>query len=223
MKRQKHTNKKDPANILDYKEPITRIYLVRHGQTNANKNGLLFGQLDWDLNNMGLKQAKHAANKLFRTIKNKKIHHLISSPLRRAHHTAKIISKKLHINNIITYKDLMEKAEGSWEAKSYWQVREDDFKNFSIWIKDPIKNKPPNGESISELDSRVKNFYKSLLKKYKGKNIIIVSHSGPIKILLLNLLGLNIDKFWSLKIDCGSCSEILVSNKHFIITSLNNF
>ena len=213
---------KDPSNILDYKEPITKIYLVRHGQTNANKNGLLFGRLDWDLNTDGIKEAKNISIKLSEALKNINIHCLISSPLNRAKHTAKIISKKLNIKNITIDKDLTEKSEGLWEGKTFWQVRNEDHANFLRWITNPLRNKPPKGESTYDLNLRVQKFYKLILKKYTGKNIIVVAHSGPIKLFLLKILGLPIEKFWNIKVDCGSYSEIHLSKRHCIAARLNN-
>src|SRR3989338_3132217 len=119
-------------DILNYKEPITKIYFVRHGETKANKERLLFGQLDWDLNKEGIKQSGRAASKLSKI----KAHYIISSPLKRAVHTAKCISKKQKIKKIIIEKDLMEKSEGLWEGKSYWQIKKEDLKVYKQWLKD---------------------------------------------------------------------------------------
>lgn len=211
-------------DILDYKEPVTRIYFVRHGQTKANKLRLLFGQLDWDLDKDGIKQAHHAASILSKL---KNVDYLISSPLKRTKHTAKIIAKKLvraglaPAKKIILDKNLIEKSEGTWEGKSFWQVREQDPKNYYKWIKDPFRNKPPKGESVLNLNKRVKKFYRTVLKKCSGKNIIVVAHSGPIRLFILNLLKTNINKFWYLKVECGSITEVHISKKHAMVWGLN--
>lgn len=216
------SNKMD---ILDHKEPITKIYFVRHGQTKANKYRLLFGKLDWDLNKKGVKQAKKVANRLIRIRAGVNpapiFHYIISSPLERAKHTAEIISKKIKIPRIIVDKDLIEKSEGTWEGKSFWEVRSEDPKGYYKWVRDPFKNKPPGGESVLDLTKRVKRFYKTVLKKYLGKNIIVVAHSGPIRLFILSLLKASIDKFWYLKIECGSITEVHVSKKHAVIWSVN--
>ena len=209
-------------DILDYKEPITKIYLVRHGETKANKLRLLFGHLDWDLNKNGIRQAKKAAEKLLKITKRKRIDFLISSPLKRAKHTAKIIAKKLHIKKIIIDKTQIEKSEGTWEGKSFWEVRKKDSKNYYRWLKNPIKNRPPKGESIEDLNKRVKKFYKTVSEKYKGKNIIVVTHSGPIRLFILNILGVNINKFWRIQTQCGSISEVHISKKHLMVCSINS-
>lgn len=204
-------------DTLDYKEPITKIYFIRHGQTKANKERLLCGCLDWDLNKEGIKQAKQAASNLSKI----KVDFIISSPLKRAKHTAYIISRKLGIKKITFEKTLIEKSEGLWEGKSYWEVRRDDPKGYKQWLKDTFRNSPPKGESVLDLDRRVKKFYKTVLKKYNGKNIIVVCHSGPIRLFILHLLKADIDKFWYLKVENGSITEIHISKKHAMVWSVN--
>ncbi len=220
MREFKLSNKKDPIDVLDYKEPICKIYFVRHGQTNANKNHLLFGHLDYDLNKQGIKDANLAAKKLAQIV-NKSAHshidYIVSSPLKRAKHTAKVIAKRLSIKKFVIDKNLIEKSEGLWEGKSFWEVREKDKKNYLNWIKNPFFNKPPKGESVNDLNARVKKFHQIVLKKYLGKNVIVVSHSGPIRLFILNLLGADIKKFWYLKTNCGSITEVNVSKKHSLI------
>lgn len=208
-------------DTLDYKEPITTIYLVRHGETRANKLRLIFGHLDWDLTDKGKKQAKKASDTLTKLLKKEKVDFIVSSPLLRAKSTTKIINKKLKIKKIIIDKNLIEKSEGIWEGKNYWEIRESNFKNYLKWLKNPVKYKPLKGESIDDMDKRIKTFYQSILKKYSGKTLIIVSHAGPIRVLLLNLLGSDLNKFWSLNIGCGSISKVLISKNHSIISNIN--
>ncbi|MBI3590758.1 MAG: histidine phosphatase family protein [Candidatus Melainabacteria bacterium] len=208
-------------DTLDYKEPITKIYFVRHGQTKANKLQLLFGHLDWDLTKEGIKQANNSAIRLAKITRKERIDYIISSPLKRAEHTAKIIAKKLNIKKILRDKNLMEKSEGLWEGKSFWEVRKKDLKNYYKWLKNPFKIKPPKGESVMGLNKRVEKFYKTVSKKYTGKNIIVVTHSGPIRLFILNLLKATIDKFWYLKVECGSITEIHLSKRHSMVWSMN--
>ena len=207
-------------DTLDYKEPITKIYFVRHGQTKANKDRLLCGHLNIDLNKEGVKQSKRAASRLSKI----KANYIISSPLKRAKHTARIIAVRavLAPAQIMLDKNLIEKSEGLWEGKSYWEVRRDDPKGYKQWLKDPFKNRPPKGESVLDLDKRVKKFYKTVMKKYLGKKIIVVCHSGPIRLFILHLLNANINKFWHLKVENGSITEIHLSKKHAMVWAMNS-
>lgn len=208
-------------DTLDYKEPITIIYFIRHGETKANKLRLIFGHLDWGLTEKGKKQANKAANNLSKLLGKEKVNYIISSPLKRAKHTAKIVNKKFKLKKIVTEKDLMEKGEGIWEGKNYWEIREYDYKNYLKWLKDPVKYKPLKGESLEDMNIRVKRFHNLLLKKYTGKTILVVSHAGPIRLFLLSLLGANLDKFWSINTSCGSISKVSISKSHSIISYIN--
>lgn len=213
--------KKRKNDILDYKEPVTKIYFVRHGETKANKLRLLFGHLDLDLTQEGIKQASHAAFKLTKIVQKERIDFILTSPLKRAQHTAKIISRKLKIKKIIMDNNLIEKSEGLWEGRNFWEVRKNDSKNYYRWLKNPFKNKPPKGESVEDLNKRVKSFYQSILKKYSGKTIIVTTHTGPIRLFILHLLKADISQFWRLKLDCGSISKVHISKKHSVILSMN--
>ena len=213
-------------DILDYKEPVCKIYFTRHGQTKANKDQLLFGQLDWDLNKEGVKQAKQAAVNLLKIAKKVKIDHIISSPLKRTKHTAKIIIKKLvraglAPAQVTVDKNLIEKSEGLWEGHSFWEVRKKDPQNYKKWLKDPFRIRPPKGESVEDLNKRARKFYKTVLRKYLGKNIIVVTHSGPIRLFILNLLKTNINKFWYFKVETGSITEVHVSKKQSLVWAIN--
>ena len=212
-------------DILDYKEPITKIYFIRHGETKANVKRLLFGRLDLDLTKSGVRQARTAARNLSSVgagLAPAQFDYIISSPLKRAKHTAKIIRRKLKIKKLIVDKNLIEKSEGLWEGKTFWEVRDKDSKNYKKWLRNPFRQRPPKGESTEDLNKRVKKFYKTILKKYLGKNIIVVTHSGPIRLFILNALSTNIDRFWHLDVDCGSISEVHLSKKHAMVVRINN-
>ena len=213
--------KRKPKDILKTKEITSEIFLVRHGETEANRKKLLFGHLNWDLNKTGTRQIQNCSKKLKQLIKDKEISCIITSNLLRAKHSAKIISKVMGIKNIIIAKDISEKSEGILEGKTYQEFRKTNYKNYIKWLKDPLNFRPKKGESINDLNKRVSRFYNLLKKKYHGKNIIIVTHSGPIKVILLNTLESNIKKFWNLRVDCGSVSTITISRKHATINALN--
>ncbi len=213
--------KRKPKDILKTREITSEIFLVRHGETEANRKKLLFGHLNWDLNKTGIRQIKNCSKRLKQIIKNKKISCIITSNLLRAKHSAKIISKVTGIKNITIAKDISEKSEGILEGKTYQEFRETSYKNYIKWLKDPLGFRPEKGESINDLNKRVSRFYNLLKKKSYGKNIIIVTHSGPIKVILLNTLESNIKKFWNLRVDCGSISIITTSKNQSIVNALN--
>lgn len=148
---------------------------VRHGQTYWNKNGIMHGQYDIPLNNTGIKQAKVISNEL----KHEHFDLCLCSPLQRAKSTAFSILLH-HKNTKIFYDDrLMELSKGLLEGKhlnSEKMLKNEDqnlLKKFKI-------------ESKKEFFSRVKAFIDNTKKKYKNKKILIVAHSGTIKMLFFS-------------------------------------
>lgn len=146
--------------------------LVRHGQTYWNKNGIMHGQYDIPLNYTGVKQAKAVAQEL----KGEHFDLCFCSPLQRAKSTAFSILL-YHKNTEIQFDDrLMELSKGMLEGQdldSEKMLKSEDqnfLRKFNI-------------ESKKEFFARVKSFIDEVEKKYKGKRILIVSHSGTVKML----------------------------------------
>lgn len=156
---------------------MSKLYIVRHGKTSWNEKGLLQGSTDIELNPDGIKEAKELALKLDLS----KIDICISSPLKRARQTAKIlVGNKLKI----IYDDLLkERGFGNYEGKKI---------NYDLIGKqwDYLLNDSSNGiESIKDCLDRAKIFLDKIKKEYPNKNILIVSHGGFIKALHFNLIG----------------------------------
>ena len=145
---------------------------VRHGQTYWNKNGIMHGQYDIPLNYTGIKQAKKVSEEL-------RYEHFdlcFTSTLQRAKSTA--YSILLHHKNTKVHYDnrLMELSKGLLEGKhlnSEKLLKNEDY-NFI---------KKFNIESKKEFYARVKEFIEEIESKYKNKKILIVAHSGTIKML----------------------------------------
>lgn len=146
---------------------------VRHGQTYWNKNGIMHGQYDIPLNFTGITQAGEVSMEL----RHKHFDVCYCSPLNRAKSTAKKILMH-HRNTEIIYDDrLMELSKGLLEGQhvnSEKMLKKEDSK---ILRKYKI-------ESKDEFFDRVKSFIDEVEKKHSGKNILIVSHSGTIKMLM---------------------------------------
>ena len=145
-----------------------KIYVVRHGQTDYNINGLFQGRKDIPLNSVGIKQAEETAQKF----KNIPLDIILVSPLTRAKETAKYISNVTGIKPVIE-QDLIERNFGDMEGKPN---REDcnikmllDYeKNYNIC----------NVEPIQSLFKRVSDCLDKIIDKYMGKNVVLVTHGG---------------------------------------------
>ncbi|MBQ3145596.1 MAG: histidine phosphatase family protein [Clostridia bacterium] len=150
------------------------IYIVRHGQTDANKKGIFQGRMDIELNEEGRKQVQELANKL----RGIKIDYILCSPLKRAMQTAEIISE---INGIpVKINDkLIERSFGDMEGKKPTE----DF-NIDILTNLDINYDKHEIESIKDLLKRVNEIIKKIEKEYFDKDIILVTHAGVAQAIL---------------------------------------
>lgn len=139
------------------------IYIVRHGQTDWNLEGRYQGRIDIELNDVGLKQAHIIHDEL----KNIKFDKVFSSPLKRAYKTAEIICNK----DIIKDNRLIERSNGELEGRLKSEIKE------AFDFNDPYENHL-GIESIVDFRKRIDDFFNDILKEYKGKNILIVTHAG---------------------------------------------
>ena len=140
------------------------IYIIRHGQTDWNVEGRYAGRIDAPLNSKGIEQA----NVIKEELKHIKFDKVFSSPLLRAYKTAEIICGG---GNIIKDERLIERNNGGLEGKLKTEV------NCNIDFNDPNECKY-NIENIIEFRKRIKNFFDDIVYKYKGKNILVVTHAG---------------------------------------------
>lgn len=144
-----------------------KLYFVRHGQTDWNIQNRLQGSADIPLNNTGIQQAHILADKLSTTC----IDVIISSPLKRALDTARIINKDRN-TELFTDIALLERNFGCLEG-----IRGDKYDKNIFW--DYTKNyRYKDVEPVQDFFYRVHAYLETLLETYKDKSILLVSHNG---------------------------------------------
>lgn len=148
---------------------MTVICLVRHGETDWNRERRIQGREDIELNPNGIRQATLCAEHLGKD----KWDAIVSSPLKRASKTAEIISGKTGIRDIEFMFDLVERDYGEVSGMT---VQERDEKFPSGVIK--------GIEEIDALKERGMRVLNVIADKYKGKRVIAVSHGGIINAML---------------------------------------
>lgn len=156
---------------------LTKICLVRHGQTDWNFKGIIQGHEDIPLNDIGRKQAYDSACFL----KKKKWDILISSPLSRAVETAEIIGKEVGIHEVVTDVRFIERDFGEVSGDFIIDSRHKVTDNSAIGL-----------ESEEAITVRGMSGLKEIVRTYEGKSIIIVAHSHTIKGILC---GINSNQF----------------------------
>lgn len=165
------------------------IYFVRHGETDFNKFSVTQGQLDTSLNKTGLEQAEKLGEKL----KDYHFDVVFCSDLTRAKQTCAEIMKH-HSSKVFYDKRLREISKGS--LQSYKNPK----KVYDKFFKNPHKF---GGEDEKDVFERVSLFLQDI-SKYKGKDILIVSHGGIYKYINHLFSGKSIDKPLE-KVDMKNC------------------
>lgn len=191
------------------------LILIRHGETIWNKEGKVQGFSDIDLSDIGINQVQQLASSL----KNHLIHAIYSSPLARAHKTARIINQ-YHHTQIFLESGLMEMDHGDFEGYSFRELMacEKDF--LKKWMSDPASVKMPNGESFLELQTRAWNVIEGITAKHD--NALIVSHSFTIASILCKIKNISLSEFRSVHVDNASRTVVTFQNGSASIDVLND-
>jgi broad specificity phosphatase PhoE len=183
----------------------TRIFLVRHGETLANREFRYVGARNDALSEHGEEQAQLLGGALATF----SIAAVYSSPLQRAYHTALPIAAG-HGLDVQTNADLVEGNFGTWEGLSRAEVMDRsplDNQLLRAWEADPGMT-PPEGESFAALQTRVCGLVECLVAVHPGQSIVLVSHVGPIKTLLCAALGAPLTTIFNIFLDPATISVI---------------
>lgn len=164
--------------------PITKLYLIRHGQSGGNVDGTFGGHSPTPLSELGFEQAEITANALAK----ERIDVIYSSDLNRAVQTAEPLSKKLEIE-INKTSAFRERNVGVLEGLTFSESKNQYPKDYYALINRDINHTITNGESYRHLLRRGTTALKEILRTHKGKRVAIFSHTGAICYLTLYLIG----------------------------------
>jgi uncharacterized phosphatase len=152
---------------------MTEIYLLRHAETDANKNYIVQGRMDNPINETGVKQAIDTGKYLKQL--NIDFDLVISSPLKRAYKTATLINHGMvRSRPIIIDRNLIERNFGDYDGRKITDDYYDLTRNGLI----------PNMETDEVLEERVIKTLTAIAEKYDNKRLLIITHSHVIKALL---------------------------------------
>jgi uncharacterized phosphatase len=149
------------------------LYVVRHGETDFNKQGRYCGSTDIPLNEKGIKQAKQLAEKLVLI----NIDIIVASSLIRAKKTAEIINENINVSLTVS-NEFWERSMGYYEGIT----REEAEKNHpDMWKK--IGDDSTGGETFMDFEKRIIDALKKLENNYPDKNVLLVTHGGVAMVI----------------------------------------
>ena len=180
-----------------------RLLLLRHGETAWNRERRYQGWTDTPLSAEGLVQAEAAA----RELKEHAFAAVYASPLRRALDTAAAIAVP-HGLEVETDPAFRELSFGEWEGLTLDEARARDAALCEGWAMTPHLFSPPGGESLAQARARVLAGLERLRIGHPNDVVCLVAHGIPVRILILEVLGLGLDRIWSLHSSPTGISEL---------------
>ncbi len=159
----------------------TRVILVRHGETEANKLQVWHGSLDAPLTARGEAQVAATARRFAECAKQEQIDAFYVSPLPRARSTAAAIGAAIGMHPVVD-EGLREFSIGDWEGRTY----RDLIDNEQLWHRWSIEPTftPPNGESTVSFGARAVAALDRLAEQHRHQTVVVVSHGGLIGAVL---------------------------------------
>ena len=197
---------------------MTRIILVRHGETEWNRVERFRGRADIPLNETGLAQAKATAQRVAAEWRPMAIY---SSPLARAVKTAEAIAWHFGLS-VQVHPELIDIDYGQWQGLTPDEAKERWPEVIDAWYNTPHTACIPGGETLDSLRARAERTVNELATRHEGQSIVLVGHTVIDRIILLGVLGLSNDHFWRLRQDTCAINVFEVEGGVFTIVSLND-
>ena len=208
---------------------MTRIILVRHGQTEWNIGsgaGERFrGRIDLPLDDTGLTQA----NALAARLADCPIVAVYSSPLKRAMETARPTAQQLGLP-VQPLPGIIDINYGDWQGLSPAEVAKAHPDLYRLWLEEPHRVEFPNGESLCQVRLRGMAALKEVSTRHEGQTVLLVAHQVVNKVLVCAMLGLGNSHFWRIRQDnaCinvfehqdGVFTAVLINDTCHLITDL---
>ena len=186
----------------------TKIYFIRHGETSWNVEKRYQGWTDIELSEVGVKQAKLLGERF----KNINVDKIYASPLKRAFETARQIGENTGVDVVID-ESFKEINFGEWEGGTISELTEKYGDEYLKFFNTPWATTFPGDDSFKNVESRMAKGIDRILKEDKGKSIVIVSHGGLLKILLLYVMGLPQDFYKKVWLDNTAVSLIEINSE----------
>ncbi len=184
---------------------MLQMYLVRHGETEATRQSRYEGQGGGDrgLTEEGLRQARRVAQAL----RGEPVSRVFTSDSRRAVETAEVLSRAFGLVPVLM-SDLREVRFGEWEGLTFQEITERYPDLVQQWVADPVRTRPPAGETLLEMSSRVLACLDEIVLQCEPGVVVVVSHGGPIRAALSTYLGRGLGAFWSIAQSPGAVNVV---------------
>lgn len=183
---------------------MTTIYLIRHGETEANQYRRIQGWLDTKVSKHGMRQIEGLSQR-FSSIE---IHAVYSSDLSRAVATAKAISGP-HDLTLHTDTRLREINMGSWAGCPWDELVQNDRERTELFLALSPTWQAPGGEGFEEVRMRMDKVLKEIASHHNGQSVAVVSHGAAIRQMLAMFHGLSVSESGQIPLGANTSFSVL--------------
>ncbi len=174
---------------------MTKIVLIRHGQTVWNREQRFRGQADVELDEFGHRQAKATGRYVAARWP---VIAVYASPLQRTMRTAEAVARAQGLT-AAPMAGLLDINFGEWQGQRGQDVAQHSPELFRAWEQAPHTVHLPGGERLDDVRSRVVAALDDVVARHRGQNVALVSHTVINRVLLCAVLGWGNDRFWRLR------------------------
>lgn len=192
----------------------TTVFLVRHG-AHEQLGKTLCGRMD----GVGLSEAgRREAQALAARFKRENLSAVYASPLARTVETARAIAEACGLALILD-EDLLEVDFGAWTGQPFAALKDDPA--WSIWNRVRSLARPPSGESMLEVQTRLQRWLERVRARHPDERIAAVTHSDVIKALAAHVLGFSMDQHARFEVSPASVSTLAAGDWGVKVLSVN--
>lgn len=196
---------------------MSKLYLIRHGETDSNKGHRFQGSLDMELNGKGMEQARALAQYL----QGFELDAIYCSSMLRASMTAAEVA--MSKNMAYMPMDLLREVSfGDWEGMEFSEITKRWPKEMDDFLTHPGEWIPPHGETFAQVEQRCQKAFEQIFAEQgHERNIAVISHGGIIRVQLCMLLGMPLNNLWRISVHNASITTINNWRGRLIVEAFN--
>lgn len=165
---------------------MTKLLIIRHGQSEANLEGVFVGHTDSPLSDLGKRQAEVTADYVVSAYH---VDAVYASDLERAFYTGKAVADRLGLT-VTADSGMREIFAGDWERVKFDTLSTQYGEPYQLWLRDIGLARCPNGESTAQLQSRIVATLRKIAEANDGKTVVVATHATPIRTFMHYCSGL---------------------------------
>ena len=198
---------------------MSRIFLIRHGETEWNRRQIFRGISDVPLNENGRSQAA-ALGRRFACVSLRSVY---TSKLSRSLETAKAVAGRRDDANAVTVDEgLTDIHRGAWEGVSHDEVKKKYPELYAKWFQSPHEVCFPGGESLQEVQQRAWRSFEAIRCSAECSDVAIVAHHVVLRTILCGFFGLDLTHFRQFELHPASVSEMVLEQGTWVLCRLND-